>query len=181
MTGDGEEYEDTQISVRVRNPLLDEFEQWVAESEEYGNRSAALRGLMESAVGNAPVPDGGQERERFVPSDDLECEVYEACIEQADERLRLGTERLPFVAADTSVSTSNLPVFLQRLEGEYVRRYNGRAGVATPRVHWRIKPPEADPEQWTHGEQRAKESREARRSRVRGPNEAYSGGTEASR
>jgi len=150
----GDEYDTSVVNFRVRNPLLEEFENWVGSSE-YGNRSDALRGLMEEAIGNKDTKRHSEgQSDTHLPSDEREHDIYMASFKHSSDGLVLHERDLAIVAQETRVNTDSLKTFLLTLEKKgYVRRVDPPLWTKGGRLRWYIKPPGADPGQWKYRRQ----------------------------
>jgi predicted DNA-binding ribbon-helix-helix protein len=157
--------------------LLDRL---VEERDEWGNRSAALRGCVEEVADDRTVTDGGLNDRRHTPTGPVLEAVYEAALDAVDREFKLRDGLLSTVAReannDTSTpispNTDGIRRYLRRLQSKgYVFKTmtsNFQGDEAT--TYWRVKPPAAVPEKWTYNienvEERQKKVEEQQYNRM---------------
>jgi hypothetical protein len=117
----------------------------------------AIEGLMEEFVAEHGPSHTGETTGHY-PDDAHLRELYEACLDAADGDFKLYQRRhAGQVAQATRVSKTDLPDALMPLRrAGYVALGAmpvDMVGEAAARWrHWHVKPPEADPDQWTRRE-----------------------------
>lgn len=143
------------------------------ESNDWGNKSDVVRGLLREADTGKVAADGGPATGPAIraPGDDGLRAVYEAALKLVGDEHRLSGNRLGELAklvnndgsADLSPSADTIDTELRRLErAEYVRRVFAAAPDGTGRTDWLIKPPQATTEAWPDAPSNVERYREAR-------------------
>jgi hypothetical protein len=129
------------------------------DSNEYGNKSDAIRGLLRNAATGEVAADGGPATGPTIhaPDDDAPRAVYEHALALVDDEHRLSGNRLGELAkavnndGETNLSpdADTIDSELRQLErAEYVRRTFAGSENGKGRTDWLIKPPQATPEAW---------------------------------
>ena len=116
------------------------------------SRSELLRQAADGLLDGDDTTDDSQPS----PTDDGLRKVYDACVELSNQRLILPfSEEKAKLAQMTQYPQTSLPSKLGKLERQgFVRRQESYPSSQRTRVCYRIKPPEADPDQWVYRRQR---------------------------
>jgi hypothetical protein len=165
----------TVVNFRAEERDIEALEELVEESDEWGNRSAAMRGLIRQAAADTVAADGGPvTKDEHRPSDDLLAAVYDAALTLVGDDHRLDADLTGAVAkvatnADlTALSPSEKVVrnALGRLQQRgYVCYASNVTETGEHTVYWRVKPACAVPEKWRFHPDRVEQRREERNQR----------------
>lgn len=162
-----------KVTVRLYENDQDALATVIEESDEWGNKSDAIRGLLREAATGEVAADGGPATgpEIHAPDDDRLRAVYEHALAMVGDEHRLAGTRLGELAkavnndGETALSpdADTIGTELRQLErAEYVRRKFAGTPDGKGREDWLIKPPQATPEAWTDAPSNVERFREAR-------------------
>lgn len=171
MSGDS-----TNVNFRAYPNDIDALEEIVEQSDEWGNKSAALRGLIRQAAADTVSADGGPptDADEYRPSDDLLAAVYDAALTLVGDDHRLDADLTGAVAkvatnadlTDLSPSEKVVRNALGRLQQRgYVCYASNVTETGEHTTYWRVKPACAVPEKWRFHPDRVDERREERNQR----------------
>jgi hypothetical protein len=169
----------TVVNFRAEERHLDALEEIVEQSDKWGNRSHALRGLIEQAEPGIVGADGGPPKEvdQHQPTNSKLAAVYQAALDAVESNHVLHEDEVGGLATavtnDSVVGITpdadNIRRYLRDLESEgYARRTFSVASLTEPEgtMKWHIKPSTAVPEEWRHHPDRVTE-REQRKEEER--------------
>jgi len=124
-------------SIRVHENLLDEFDEWVDQSE-YDGRSAAVRAFMKQATGG--TPEGLTPLQP--PTEDRLADAYRNLCKAGypNGKVREQTALRLCSGGPNGIEKSEVPhMVLHPLRRRgYLQRWNGHPGQRTPQVVWEI-------------------------------------------
>lgn len=165
----------TVVNFRAEERDIEALEELVEQSDEWGNRSAAMRGLIRQAAADTVAADGGPvTKDEHRPSDDLLGAVYDAALTLVGDDHRLDADLTGAVAkvatnADLTALSPNEKVVrnaLERLQQQgFVCCASNVTETGEHTVYWRVKPAGAVPEKWRFHPKRVDERREERNQR----------------
>jgi metal-responsive CopG/Arc/MetJ family transcriptional regulator len=148
----GEADESQTVTFKAPESLVSRFDAATSESS-HGNRSDALRAAMRSFIDE----DGDDATQSvsagaYLPDDERKRELYQACLEFSSEKFVVVENRhYTLIAQNCQVSKEAVDANLGVLERlGYARRLPQPLHVKNAVSRWRIKPPQADPDQWTY-------------------------------
>lgn len=165
----------TVVNFRAEERDIEALEEIVEQSDEWGNRSAAMRGLIRQAAADTVAADGGPvTKDEHRPSDDLLAAVYDAALTLVGDDHRLDADLTGAVAkvatnadlTDLSPSEKVVRNALERLQQRgYVCYASNVTETGEHTTYWRVKPAGAVPEKWRFHPDRVDERREERNQR----------------
>ncbi|WP_255198025.1 hypothetical protein [Halorarius litoreus] len=163
-----------QVKARMYPQTRRALDQLVEERDDWGNRSDALRGLIREAAEGTVATDGGpaEQSDEHVPGDPVLRAVYRAGLDAADRKLKIEPAMLSSVAQavnnDTDVpvspNTEAVEQMLRRLQslGFAYKHTSANWDGSHITSRWRLKPPEAIPDEWVWNEENVEQRREER-------------------
>jgi hypothetical protein len=166
----------TVVNFRAEERDIEGLEEIVENSDEWGNRSDAMRGLIRQAAADTVAADGGppKDADEYRPTDDLLAAVYDAALTLVGDDHRLDDDLTGAVAkvttnadlTDLSPSEKVVRNALGRLQQRGFLCYASNVTeTGEHTTYWRVKPAGAVPEMWRYHPDRVDERREERNQR----------------
>jgi Arc/MetJ-type ribon-helix-helix transcriptional regulator len=162
-----------KVTVRLYGNDQNALDTVIEESDDWGNKSDAIRGLLRQAARGEVAADGGPATgpEIVAPDDESLRAIYEHALAVANDSLRLAGTRLGDLAkavnndGETNLSpdAESIGTELRRLErAEFARRTFAGTPDGKGHTDWIIKPPQATPAAWIDAPSNHERIREAR-------------------
>jgi hypothetical protein len=166
----------TVVNFRAEERDIDALEEIVEQSDEWGNRSAVMRGLIRQAAADTVAADGGppKDDDEHRPSEDLLGAVYDAALTLVGHDHRLDADLTGAVAkvatngdlTDLSPNEKTVRSVLERLQSQGFACYGSTVIEASEHTtYWRIKPVSAIPEKWRFHPDHVEQRRQQRSQR----------------
>jgi hypothetical protein len=147
----------TQVNAKVPEPLKEEFRDTCDELGE--SMTDVLQGAMEEFVEAHRDERVSAEREGFYPSDPYERDLYEVWLEVSSDDLRIyQRQHASALARETGnfqrseLSDNMMPLRRAGFAALGPMPVDLAGEAASRWRYWNIKPPAADPEQWSRRE-----------------------------